>query len=193
MNIKRICVYCGSSDGASPAYLRAAENMGRMMAAREIELVYGGANIGVMGRLADTVLENGGRVTGIIPKALHNRVAHHGLSEIRIVESMHERKAMMIDISDAMIALPGGLGTFEEILEAITWQQLKIHTKPCGLLNVNEYYNSLLEFLDNAAKEHFVKPEHRATLLVAKNPEELLKKLESFKMPDIDKLHNKTI
>lgn len=103
---------------------------------------------------------------------------------------MHERKAMMIDLSDAMIALPGGLGTFEEILEAITWQQLKIHAKPCGLLNVNGYYNSLLEFLDNAVKEHFVKPEHRAALLVAQSPEDLLNQLENFKMPDIDKLQN---
>ncbi|MHB9139095.1 MAG: LOG family protein [Victivallaceae bacterium] len=187
MNIKRICVYCGSSKGASPEYLDAAARLGKLLADRNIELIYGGASIGIMGRLADTVLKHGGRVTGIIPEHLSNKVAHSGLTEIRVVNSMHTRKAMMIETSDAMIALPGGLGTFEEILEAATWRQLELHVKPCGLLNVKGYYNGLLEFLDNAVREHFVKPEHRAIFQVSDTPETLLEMLENFKMGNVEK------
>ena len=187
MNIKRICVYCGSSKGASPAYLEAAVKLGELLAARGIELIYGGASVGVMGRLADTVMAHGGRVTGIIPEHLSRKVAHSGLTEIRVVNSMHTRKAMMIEMADAMIALPGGLGTFEEILEAAAWRQLELHTKPCGLLNVKGYYNGLLEFLDNAVKEHFVKPEHRAIFQVSAEPETLLEMLGNFNMNNVEK------
>lgn len=187
MNIKRICVYCGSSKGASPEYLDAAVSLGKLLASRDIELIYGGASIGVMGRLADTVLEHSGKVTGIIPEHLSSKVAHSGLTEIRVVNSMHTRKAMMIDTADAMIALPGGLGTFEEILEAVTWRQLELHIKPCGLLNVKGYYNGLLEFLDNAVNEHFVKPEHRAIFQVSDDPETLLEMLKNFKMSNVEK------
>ena len=187
MIIKSICVYCGSSKGASPEYLDAAVELGQMLADKGIKLIYGGASVGVMGKLADTVLKHGGTVTGIIPEHLSRKVAHSGLTEIRIVDSMHTRKAMMIEMSNAMIALPGGLGTFEEILEAAAWRQLGLHAKPCGLLNIKGYYNGLLEFLDNAVKEHFVKPQHRAIFQVADNPETLLKMLENFKLGNVEK------
>jgi uncharacterized protein (TIGR00730 family) len=187
--IHKICVYCGSNAGASPEYRDAAIALGKLLVERNIELVYGGGCVGIMGLLADTVLDNGGKVTGIIPEHLDVRVGHRGLTEIRVVDSMHTRKAMMIEISDAMIALPGGLGTFEEILEAVTWQQLRLHAKPCGILNVKGYYNGLLEFLNNAVTEKFVKPEHRDVLQVADTPVELLNKLEHFQPQQVSKLY----
>lgn len=171
--------------------MAAAEQLGLLLAERGIELVYGGAGVGVMGKLADTVLKHGGQVTGIIPEHLHKKVAHSGLTEIKVVDTMHTRKAMMIDYSDAMIALPGGLGTFEEILEAVTWQQLRLHTKPCGLLNVNGYYEYLLKFLDNAVSERFMKPEHRGILQVSSNPAELLDLLEENEPVEIPKLYGR--
>ncbi|MCP3968704.1 MAG: TIGR00730 family Rossman fold protein [Lentisphaerae bacterium] len=189
--ISKICVYCGSNEGNGPDYMKAAEQLGKLLIERNIELVYGGAGVGIMGKLADTVLKGGGHVTGIIPEHLHKKVAHAGLTQIKIVDTMHTRKAMMIDYSDAMIAMPGGLGTFEEILEAVTWQQLRLHTKPCGLLNVNRYYECLLKFLDNAVAERFMKQEHRDILQVSSDPAELLDLLEENEPVEIPKLYGR--
>ena len=148
MNFRRICVFCGSNSGTNPAYRDAAVAMGRLLASRGIELVYGGGNIGLMGVLADTVLEAHGRVIGVIPESLMAKeVGHGGLTELRIVQSMHERKALMADLSDGFIAMPGGFGTFEEFCEVVTWSQLGIHAKPCGLLNVRGYLRSPAGFV----------------------------------------------
>jgi uncharacterized protein (TIGR00730 family) len=147
--MKRICVFAGSSAGVRPEYLRAAADLGTVLAARGIELVYGGARVGMMGAVAGAVLAGGGRVTGVIPQALvEKEVAHDGLTELRVVTSMHQRKALMADLSDAFIALPGGWGTLDEMFEILTWAQLGLHRKPCGLLNVSGYFDRLLAFLD---------------------------------------------
>jgi uncharacterized protein (TIGR00730 family) len=153
-----------------------------------MQLIYGGGRVGVMGEISKAVLEKGGHVTGVIPKGLFDReVAFKELSDLRIVSSMHERKALMVELSDAFIALPGGLGTFEEFLEALTWAQLGLHQKPIGLVNVCQFYTKLLDFLDQAVEEGFLAHEHRATLLVEDNPERLLTRLQTFRPPRIDK------
>ncbi len=155
--MRRVCVFCGSNLGDRPEYAEAARSMGRALLERDLELVFGGGNIGLMGVVADTVLAGGGRVTGVIPRALEEReVAHYGVTELRVVSSMHERKAMMEDLSDAFIALPGGIGTFEEILEILTWSQLEIHPKPSGLLNVAGYYDKLMNVLQQAVDAGFM-------------------------------------
>ena len=157
MTFKRLCVYCGSRHGAQPAYDRAARNLGAALARHGIELVYGGGRVGLMGVLAESVLAHGGKVIGVIPKALVSReVAFLELSDLRIVESMHERKALMADLADAFVALPGGVGTLEELFEILTWAQLGLHHKPCGLLNVDQFYDLLLGFLDHALAENFI-------------------------------------
>ena len=149
MNFQRICVFCGSNSGNNPAYRAAAIELGRLLAGRDIEIVYGAGNIGLMGILADAALAAGGKVIGVIPESLMAKeVGHLGLTELRIVKSMHERKAIMSDLSDAFIAMPGGFGTFEEFCEVVTWSQLGIQSKPCGLLNVEGYYDPLLELFD---------------------------------------------
>ena len=156
--IKRLCVYCGSSSGSQPDYALAARQLARAMVSKNIDLVYGGAGVGLMGEIADTVLEEGGDVIGIIPKGLFvKEVVHTGLTELREVGSMHERKLLMSELSDGFVALPGGFGTIEEILEIITWSQLGMHQKPCGLLNVRRYYDRLIDFLDHAVSERFIK------------------------------------
>ncbi len=185
--MKRICIYCGSSSGHDLCYLKAAGNLGRIIAEREIELVYGGAEIGLMGHLANTILNAGGSVIGIIPKSFAHKVSHKNLTKLHVVDSMHERKTMMFDLSDAFIAMPGGFGTLEEILEVLTWGQLSFHKKPCGLLNVNGYFNLLLSFLENAVSEGFVKKAHKEMLLISDNPAELLKKMDSYTAPGIEK------
>lgn len=186
--MKRICVFCGSSPGAEPEYLQAAQDLGYALARNEIELVYGGAKVGMMGKIAEAVLEHGGTVIGVIPKGLAAKeVAFTGLSDLRVVDSMHERKALMAELSDGFIALPGGLGTIEEFFEVATWAQLGIHAKPCGLLNVKQYYRHLIAFLDHTVAEAFVEREHRAMLLVAEQPEELLQKFATYQAPTIDK------
>ncbi len=158
----RLCVFCGSSNGRGDDYLGAAHELGERMAARNIGLVYGGASIGVMGAVADAVLGRGGEVIGVIPKALADReVAHEGLSELHVVSSMHERKALMAQLCDAFVAMPGGLGTLEELFEVWTWAQLGIHNKPIGLLNVADFYTPLESFLDGLVAEEFVRPAHR--------------------------------
>lgn len=179
--MKRICVFCGSNLGIRAAYADAARGLGALLAQRGIGLVYGGGNIGLMGILADTMLARGGEAIGVIPQALVAReVAHNGLTDLRVVQSMHERKQLMADLSDAFIALPGGFGTFEEFCEAVTWSQLGIHKKPCGLVNVEGYFDPLIELFDRAVREEFLHPKNRALVLVAERPADLLRKLEKF-------------
>jgi len=186
--MRRICVFCGSSPGARPEYLQAAKQLGYTLASKDIGLVYGGARVGMMGKIAESVLEKGGEVTGVIPKGLvEKEVAFTELADLRVVDSMHERKALMADLSDGFIALPGGLGTIEEFFEVLTWAQLGIHPKPCGLLNVKQYYDRLLDFLDHSVEEKFVELEHRSMILVDENPKRLLKKFETYLPPKIDK------
>jgi uncharacterized protein (TIGR00730 family) len=171
----RICVFTGSRHGARSEYAEAAKRLGRDLIARNYGLVYGGGNVGLMTVIADTVLELNGHVTGVIPNTLVSKeVAHQGLSDLRVVNSMHERKALMAELSDGFIALPGGIGTMEEFFEVLSWAQLGIHEKPCGLLNVAGYYDPLMQFLDHAVAEDFIKPKHRALLLVENEPAKLL-------------------
>ena len=186
--MKRLCVYCGSSPGGQPDYARVARQLAHAMVNRNIDLVYGGASVGIMGEIANAVLEEGGDVIGIIPKGLFvKEIAHTGITELREVDSMHERKSLMADLSDGFIALPGGLGTMEEILEIITWSQLGMHRKPCGLLNVCHYYDKLIGFLDHAVSEQFIKATHRSTILVDECPDALLEKFEAYKAPETAK------
>jgi uncharacterized protein (TIGR00730 family) len=159
--MKRICLNCGSSPGFDPVYTAMAQRLGKVLVARNYELVYGGADVGLMGRVADTVLKGGGVVIGVIPRSFAHKVSHQGLTELHLVDSMHERKTMMFDLSDAFIALPGGFGTLEEMAEILTWGQLGLHTKPCGLINVDGYFDPLLSFLDKAVSKGFMWPERR--------------------------------
>lgn len=185
--MKKICVYCGSSPGRRPEYLAATQALAAELVRRDIGLVYGGAGIGIMGAMADAVVALGGHVTGIIPEALANReVVHSGLSELRVVNSMHERKALMEDVSDGFIALPGGLGTLEELFEILTWSQLGFHRKPCGLLNVAGYYDRLIEFLDHTVEEELVAEQYRKMLLQAEEPAPLLALMENYQAPAMD-------
>jgi uncharacterized protein (TIGR00730 family) len=182
--MKRLCVFCGSSPGADIAYRAAAIDLGHALAERRIELVYGGAQVGLMGVVADAALEGGGRVTGVIPQSLVDReIAHPGLSDLRVVGSMHERKAQMAELADAFVALPGGMGTLEELFEVYTWNMLGLHAKPLGLLNVRGYFDGLVRFLDHAVAERFVSPAHRAMLLVGEELGELLDGLERWEAP----------
>ena len=186
--IHRICVFCGSNNGADAVYAGAARTLGQLFAREGIGLVYGGGSVGLMGQLADAVLGAGGEVTGVIPHALWAReVGHRGLTDLHIVETMHERKAMMADLADAFIALPGGLGTFEEIFEIWTWAQLGLHAKPLGFLDVNGYFAPLMQFLDRAVREQFVRPEHRGIAVIESEPEQLLRRFESWKPARVEK------
>lgn len=186
--MKRICVFCGSSPGATPEYIQAATQLGYALASKNIGLVYGGAKVGMMGRIAEAVLEKNGEVIGVIPKGLAEKeVSFTELADLRVVASMHERKALMIDLSDGFIALPGGLGTLEEFFEVATWAQLGLHPKPCGLLNIKQYYNKLMDFLDHTVDEKFVEPEHRSMILMDEDPERLLQKFEAYRPPVVDK------
>ena len=179
--MRRICVFTGSRDGSHPEYAEAARQLGRELVERNYGLVYGGGNVGLMKIIADTVLDLGGHVTGVIPDSLVSKeVAHRGLSDLRIVQSMHERKAMMAALSDGFIALVGGIGTMEEFFEVLSWAQLGIHRKPCGLLNTGGYYNRLIEFLDHAVEHDFLKPKHRSLLILANEPPEILSQFEAF-------------
>jgi hypothetical protein len=184
--MRRVCVFCGSSVGTRPAYAAAARALGRALVARGSALVYGGGNVGLMGVVADAVLAAGGEVIGVIPRALMAReIGHAGVTSMHLVDSMHERKALMADRADAFVALPGGVGTFEELFEAITWTQLGVHAKPCGLLNVEGFYDDLLRFLDHAWAEGFIKPETRAIVKASADPLELLGQLASAEMPAV--------
>jgi uncharacterized protein (TIGR00730 family) len=182
--MKRLCVYCGSNKGNKPVYADAAKQLTGELLERRIELVYGGSSSGIMGILADSMLAGGGTVTGVIPRALVDKeIAHKGLTELHVVETMHERKALMVQLSDGFIAMPGGFGTLEEIIEVLTWGQLQFHTKPCGLLNVNGYFDDLLRYLDGATASGFLRPQHRAMLLVADKPTGLLHQFASYVSP----------
>ena len=162
--------------------------MGAVLASRKIGLVYGGGNVGLMGVVADAVLAGGGEVIGVIPQSLADReIAHSGVTDLRIVDSMHTRKALMADLSDAFIAMPGGFGTFEEIFEAVTWTQLGVHRKPCGLLNVGGFYTPLALFIDQAVSEGFIKPVHRESIVVDDDPERLVNALAEVELPDVPK------
>ena len=186
--MRRICVYAGSNPGTDPAYADAARDLARLLAERGIGLVYGGGRVGLMGVLADTALAAGGEVVGVMPQALVDReIAHSGLTELRVVASMHERKAMMAELSDAFVAVPGGIGTLEELIEVYTWSQLGIHAKACGVLNVAGYYDHLAAFLDHAVAAGFLRPAHRAVLTVAGEPAELLERLAAYVPPAVGK------
>lgn len=186
--MKRICVFCGSSAGARPEYAQAARAMGTLLAGRGIGLVYGGGRVGLMGVVADAVLAAGGEAIGVIPEALMRReVGHVALTELHVVGSMHERKALMADLSAGFIAMPGGYGTFEEFCEVLTWSQLGIHPKPCGLLNVAGYYAPLLAMFDHAVAEGFVRTTHRGIVLEADDPASLLERMAAFHPPAAEK------
>jgi uncharacterized protein (TIGR00730 family) len=182
--VERICVFCGASPGARPEYAQATIELARLLAADEVGVVYGGGGVGLMGVLADAVLAEGGELIGVIPRALVDReIAHREVADMRVVGSMHERKALMAELADAFVALPGGLGTLEELFELYTWAQLGLHRKPCGLLNVEGYYNGIVGFLAHAVEERFVREEHHEMLMVETDPGALIERLREFE-PD---------
>jgi hypothetical protein len=182
--MQRLCVFCGSSPGHDPAYAAAAENLGRVLAARRIGVVFGGGRVGLMGKLADAALAAGGEVIGVIPQALLEReVGHRGLTRLHVVDSMHARKALMSELSDGFIALPGGVGTLEELFEVWTWAQLGIHQKPCGLLDADGFFAPLVGFLDGLVEKGFLHPKYRAILAVASTPQELLECFAAYRPP----------
>jgi uncharacterized protein (TIGR00730 family) len=187
--LQSICIFCGSNFGTQPVYEQAAQGIGRSLAQRGMELIYGGGKVGLMGIVADACLREGGRVVGVMPRALvAKEIAHRGLTELHVVESMHERKALMADLAGAFIALPGGYGTWEEFCEVLTWSQLGLHRKACAVLNVNGYYDPLLALADRAVAEGFVRQEHREILLSDTDPVRLLDRLSNYVVPIVDKL-----
>jgi uncharacterized protein (TIGR00730 family) len=186
--MRRLCVFCGSNAGHDPAYRAVAVELGQFLARRGIGIVYGGGRIGLMGAVADAALVAGGEVIGVIPQALMDReIGHAGLTELRVVGSMHERKASMADLVDGFVALPGGIGTLEELFEMWTWAQLGLHRKPCGLIEVTGFFAPLLTFLDRLVMTGFVRPEHRAMLLESSSPENLLARFLAYQPPEIPK------
>jgi uncharacterized protein (TIGR00730 family) len=186
--MKHLTVFCASNSGLNPQYEEAARTLGRFLVAQNITLVYGGGRVGLMGTLADAVLAEQGRVVGVIPQFLLDmEVGHTGLNELYVVESMHERKLMMADLGDGVIALPGGFGTLEELIEFLTWSQLELHHKPVGILNVNGYYNLLRQFFDHMVKEGLLKPENRNLAIFEEDIERLYGKMSTFKPPNTTK------
>lgn len=186
--MKRLCVYCGSNPGKDPAYVDAGVHLGRSLAAQSIGLVYGGASSGVMGAVADGVTAAGGEAVGVIPRdLLKKETPHSALTELKVVDSMHERKALMAKLSDGFIALPGGLGTLEELFEVWTWAQLGFHRKPCALLNVLSYFDPLITFLDRAVGQGFLKKQHRSMLIVKESPEQLIAQMRAYQPPRVPK------
>jgi uncharacterized protein (TIGR00730 family) len=182
--VKRVCVFSGSSPGADLAYRAGARDLGSRLAERGVDVVYGGASVGLMGAVADAAMEAGGHVIGVIPRSLVDReVAHPALGDLRVVETMHERKAVMGELSDAFVALPGGVGTLEELFEVYTWNQLGLHAKPLGLFNVRGYFDGLVRFLDHAVAERFVTRKHRAMLLVDEDLDALIDGLDTWEAP----------
>jgi len=189
--IRRLAIFCGSNPGARPDYVEAARSFGRLLAQRGIGIVYGGSNVGLMAALADAMLDEFGEIIGVIPRMLVEReVANTALTDLRIVDSMHQRKAMMAELADGFVALPGGIGTLEEFFETWTWGQLGMHAKPCGLLNVAGYFDPLLTFLDHAVSEKFVRDVHRAMVVVERDPAVLLSRFESYDPPRVVKWLN---
>ena len=186
--MRRVCVYCGSNSGVRREYADAADELAGVLVRHEIELVYGGANMGIMGVLADAVLDRGGKVHGVIPQMLCEiEIAHEGLTQLHVVSSMHARKSMMAALSDGFIAMPGGFGTLEEIIEIITWGQLRFHDKPCGLLNIGGFFDHLLAYLDHASSEGFLRRENRRMLLEDATPAGLIQQFERYTAPQVDK------
>lgn len=186
--MKSITVFCGSSSGFRQEYAEAAKNLGRNLVSQNIRLVYGGGNVGLMGIIADEVMKTGGEVIGIIPESLDQKeVGHRGITELRVVSSMHERKALMAEFADGFIAMPGGIGTFEEFFEILTWAQLGFHDKPCGILNVANYYDGLLSLCDNAVNEGFLRPIHRQLILDDSDSVALLEKMKNFQPQTVEK------
>jgi len=182
--MKRIAVFCGSNKGARPAYTEAAERLGELLARERIELVYGGGMVGLMGIVADAALRCGGHVIGVIPQAMViKEVVHEKLPDLRVVKTMHERKALIAELADGFIELPGGYGTFEESCEVLAWSQLGYHRKPFGLLDAAGFYRGLLEFFDHATREGFIRPQHRELVIVEDNAEQLLERLKNFRPP----------
>ena len=185
--LRRICVYCGSRPGNSPRYAAAAQALGRLLAERQIELVFGGGSVGMMGLLADAVLDGGGHVIGVIPELLAvKELLHPGVADMRLVKDMHARKKLMAELSDGFIALAGGFGTFEELFETVTWAQLGIHRKPIGLLNTAGYFDGLLTFLDRSFDDGFIQPIYRSLYLVGSEPQELLDRLPRHQLPVVE-------
>jgi hypothetical protein len=185
----RICVYCGSRPGNDPAFRTSAASFGRLLAERDLGLVYGGGDVGLMGAVADGALDAGGEVYGVIPEALAEReAAHEGLTELAVVDSMHTRKRRMANLADGFVALPGGFGTLEELVEMVTWAQLGFHADPCGLLNVRGYYDGLVAFVETQVDAGFVDSEHRDLLTVTDDPSELLDRFERYESPVTDRL-----
>ena len=183
--INSLCVFCGSSDDMDPAYLEAAAAMGHRLAAHQIEIVFGGGGTGMMGALADGALASGGHVIGVIPEIFNTpALLQNGLEELHVVESMHARKAMMAELADAFIALPGGFGTFEELFEMLTWSQIGLQSKPIGILNVSDYFNPLLTLIEHAKDQGFIYSEHRDLIRVSQDPDELIVSLQGFEIPD---------
>lgn len=186
--MRALCVFCGANFGRRPAYREAARHLGELLAQRGITLVYGGGSVGLMGTLADAALGGGGRVIGVIPRALAEKeIAHTGLSEMHVVASMHERKALMADLADAFLTLPGGFGTWDEFCEALTWSQLGLQKKACAFLNVEGYYDALLALTERAAEDGFIRSEHRELLLVGDDVAELLDRLRDYEVPYVPK------
>jgi uncharacterized protein (TIGR00730 family) len=189
--IRRLAVFCGSNPGARPGYLEEAHKFGRLLAQRGVGLVYGGSSVGLMAALADSAIDDFGEVIGVIPRVLVEReVANTSLTDLRIVDSMHQRKALMAELADGFVALPGGIGTLEEFFEVWTWAQLGMHAKPCGLLNVGGYFDPLLEFLDHAVEERFVRDVHRSMVIVESDPTRLLERFEAYVPPRVVKWVN---
>jgi uncharacterized protein (TIGR00730 family) len=184
----RICVFCGAGRGARPEYGDAAASLGRALAERKLGLVYGGARVGLMGRVANAALEAGGEVIGVIPRVLERaEIAHHGITELRLVDTMPQRKELMAELSDGFVALPGGIGTLDELFEVLAWAQLGFHHKPCGLLNTQGYFDPLLDFLSRAKEERFVEADPSTLLVVEQEPDQLLQRLQTAKPRIIDK------
>src|SRR5687767_7589537 len=191
--MRRVCVFCGSSVGNQPAYAEAAQAMGAVLAKRGIGLVYGGGNVGLMGVVADAVMAHGGEAIGVIPQSLADReIAHGGITQLHVVDSMHTRKAVMAELADAFVAMPGGVGTFEEFFEVVTWTQLGLHRKPCGLFNVSNFYAPLAAFIDQAVAEGFIRPVHRAAIVVDSDPVRLLDTLGTIQLPSVPKWIDRT-
>jgi hypothetical protein len=188
IQLSSVCVFCGSSLGSDPLYAAAARRMGELLAMQGITVVFGGGGVGLMGQVADAALAAGGKVIGVIPELLvRKELGHAALTQLRVVQTMHERKQLMADLSDGFMALPGGFGTFEEFCEILTWAQLGLHAKPCGLLNVNGYYDKLLEMIDHAVQEQFVHPRYRTLVTTAGDPERLLEEMRRYRAPVVEK------
>jgi len=186
--LEKICVFCGSSPYSDSKYFSTAEELAQLLIKHGIDLVYGGSNIGTMKVIADTVLEAGGKAYGVMPRVLVDKeIAHPGLTQLHIVDSMHERKALMAELSDGFIALPGGIGTLEELFEILAWSLLEINKKPCGILNAHQYYAKLIDFLNHAAAEHFIKQEHHSILIMEEGPQTLLERMNGYRAPKVGK------